>query len=345
MAKKTEKNITIKSIAEQLGISFSTVAKALNNDPLVKEETRKRVQEKAAELGYFPNDIAKGLRSRTTKTIGIILNDIENPTRTHIVKRISVDLARYGYTTLIFDSLYDLEVERKNIITVLSRKPDSVVISPVSIHSGNLSLLSNVLERTVILSRTFESIAANYVHMDHKRGGYISANTMLTNGHSRNIIFAEPPDFPSAEQFLSGVRQAYNEHGVPFNEEMVIYGTPSLDVGFQGICDLYDFSKNKFKLPFTGIIASCDLFAFGAYKAAAKIRFRIPEDISIIGYDDNPMAALSTPPLTTMYMPKETIATHCSEILVSKLINKDPSIKSYSLEPYLIQRDSIKKIN
>ena len=344
MAKETEKNVTIKNIAERLNISFSTVAKALNDDPVVKEETRKRVREKAAELGYFPNSIARGLRSNTTKTIGIILNDIENPTRTHIVKRISVDLASLGYTTLIFDSLYDTEIERKNILTVLSRKPDSIVISPVSIYSENLSLLKNVLDRTIILSRIFESVPANYVHMDHNRGGYISATTMLKAGHSRNIIFAEPPDFPSSDQFLSGIRRAYDEYGVSFNEEMMIYGTPSLDAGFQGLCNLYDFQKKKFKLSFSGIIAGCDLFAFGVYKAATKIGFRIPEDISIIGYDDNPMAALSTPPLTTMHMPKEAIATHCSEILVSKLINEDPTIKSFSLEPYLIQRESIKKI-
>ncbi len=345
MANRAEPNITIKNIAEQLGVSFSTVAKALNNDPLVKEETRKRVHEKAAELGYLPNSLAQGLRSKTTKTIGVILNDIENPTRTHIVKRISVDLAKYGYTTLIFDSLYDLAIERKNISTALSRMPDSIVISPVSIHAENLSLLSNMYDRTVILSRMYEAVPANYVHMDHKRGGYISASTMLNNGHSRNLILAEPPDFPSSEQFLAGVRQAYEEHGVSYNEAMMVYGTPSLEVGFQGINDLFDLQNRQFKIPITGVIASCDLFAFGVYRAVGKFGLRIPEDISIIGYDDNPMAALSTPPLTTMYMPKEAIASHCSEILISKLINKDPVIKSYSLEPYLVQRESIRKID
>jgi DNA-binding LacI/PurR family transcriptional regulator len=344
MANRTEPNVTIKNIAEQLGISFSTVAKALNNDPLVKEETRKRVHDKAAQLGYLPNSLARGLRSKTTKTIGVILNDIENPTRTHIVKRISVDLAKYGYTTLIFDSLYDLTIERKNISTALSRLPDSIVISPVSVHSDNLSLLGNMYDRTVILSRMYEAVPANYVHMDHRRGGYISASTMLNNGHSCNLIFAEPPDFPSSEQFLDGVRQAYEEYGISYNEAMMVYGTPSLEVGFQGISDLYDLQKKEFKIPITGVIASCDLFAFGVYRAASKFGIRIPEDISIIGYDDNPMAALSTPPLTTMYMPKEAIATHCSEILISKLINKDPVIKSYSLEPYLVQRESIRKI-
>jgi LacI family transcriptional regulator len=345
MTKKMGSNVTIKNIAEQLGVSFSTVSKALNDDPIVKEETRLRVQEKAAELGYLPNIIAKGLRVKTTKTIGVILNDIENPTRTHIVKKISVDLAKYGYTTLIFDSLYDLSVERKNIYTVLSWMPDSVVISPVSVNSENLQLLSNIFDRTLILSQIYDAISANYVHMDHKRGGYISATTMINNGHLRNILFVEPPDFPSAAQFLDGVKQAYMENNVPFDDDMLVYGTPSIEVGLQGTLDLYDFENKTFKKQFTGIIASCDLFAFGIYQAAQKIGFKIPQDISIIGYDDNPMAGLSMPPLTTLYMPKEAIAAHCSEILISKLIHKDPLVKSYSLEPYLVQRESIRKIN
>jgi LacI family transcriptional regulator len=345
MAKTVETNITIKNIAEQLGVSFSTVAKALNDDPSVKEETRLRVKQKAAEMGYLPNVIAKGLRGKTTKTVGIILNDIENPTRTHIVKKILVDLAEHGFTTLIFDSLYDLAIERNNIITVLSRRPDAVVISPVSIHSENLSLLSNIFDRTVILSREFESVPANYVHMDHKRGGYIATKTMINSGHQCNIIFTEPADFPSSEQFLAGVHQAYAEHGITCHEEMMIYGTPSMQVGFRGIIDLYDRQEKQFKISFTGIITNCDLYAFGVYQAIGEIGLNIPEDVSVMGYDDIPMAAMTIPPLTTMHNPIEEIAAHCSDILISKLVYREPVIKSFSIAPYLIERASIKKIN
>ncbi len=343
MNNKKEIDITIKYIAEQLGVSFSTVAKALNDDPVVKEETRKRVQDKAAELGYYPNILAKGLRSKVSKTIGIILNDIENPTRSHIVKRISVDLAKYGYTTLIFDSQYDLDIEKRNILNVLSRMPDCVVISPVSKDIVNLSLLNNIFDRTVILSMMFDNIPANYVHMDHKHGGYISASAMLNYGHTRNIIFVEPIDFPSSVQFLDGVKLAYKEKDVPFDEDLVIYRIPSIENGCDAICSLYDSKKKGFTIPFTGVIANYDMYAFGVYKAAIKLGFKIPGDISVIGYDDNPMASMLTPPLTTMFMPSESVAAHCSAILLSKLVDKDPTIKSYDLKPYLVERDSIKR--
>jgi LacI family transcriptional regulator len=240
--------------------------------------------------------------------------------------------------------MYDLETERNNIQTVLARIPDCVVISPVSIHSENLVLLKNMYSRTVILSQIFEDIPANYVKMDHRHGGYISAIAMLNKGHRQNIIFTEPPEYPSSAEFLKGVQQAYIEYGISFDEVTLIYGTPSLEVGYEGIIDLYRKNNKAFTSRFTGVIAFCDLLAFGVYQAAAKLGLHIPEDLSVIGYDDNPMAALAFPPLTTIFMPKEEISNYCSEILLSKLIDNDPTVRSYSLQPHLVERDSIKKL-
>jgi DNA-binding LacI/PurR family transcriptional regulator len=345
MTSEKDAKVTIKFIASQMGISFSTVSKALNNDPLVKEETRIRVQEKAAELGYFPNVFARGLRSKTTKTIGVILNDIENPTRTHIIKCISIEMAKYGFTTLIFDSQYDLAIEKRNILSVLSRMPDGIVISPVSTNKENLELLQSDFPTTIVLSRIFDSIPANYVHMDHKQGGYISASTMIDNGHINNLIITEPIDFPSSAQFLEGVKQAYQEHSILFKEDMVVYAIPSIESGVDAICSLYNQRTKTFDLAFTGVIANYDMFAFGVYRSAEKLGLKIPDDISVIGYDDNPVSSWLTPPLTTMYMPKEDIASHCTEILISKLINDDNTIQKYTLHPHLVIRNSIKKIN
>lgn len=344
MAKANYESVTIKNIAVQLGISFSTVAKALNNDPVVKEETRKRVKEKAEEMGYFPNIIAKGLRSRSTRTVGVILNDIENPTRTHIVKKVSIDLAKNGYTTLIFDSQYNLEIEKKNILATLARMPDAIIISPVSIKSKNLQLLKHFFDRTIILSRFFDAIPANYVHMDHKQGGYISASTMLDYGHTQSLILNDPVDSPSGIQFLDGVRQAYEEKRIIFEEKYVFSLSPSIENSYNLVLGLYDFQSSTFKIPFTGVFSSYDILACGVYQACQKIGLRIPEDISILGYDDIPFAKLLTPPLSTVYYPSEEIASRCSEILISKLINNDLALKHYSLKPHLVLRESIKRI-
>ena len=338
-------NITIKDIAKRLGISFSTVAKAMKDDPVVADETRKRVQETAREMGYYPNLMAIGLRSKSTRSIGVILNDLENPTRSYIIKKISMEMVRHGFTPFIFDSAYDENIERQNIINLLSRIPECILISPVKKDFTNVRLLEEFYDRTIILSKENESIPTNYVHMDHTKGGYIAATTMLKMGHLNNLIIVEPPDYPSAVQFYEGVKRAYNEADKVLRNEYISYGFPNLDGGANAVINFYDERSAKFKYPITGIIASNDLMAVGVYKAAMKLGLKIPDDISVIGYDDLPIASLVTPQLSTLSYPKEKIAEHCTDIFLSKMLKNDPSIFKFSLEPDLIMRDSIKDIS
>lgn len=125
--------ITIKSIANELGISFSTVSKALNHDQSISVQTRELVASKALEMGYQPNLMARGLRNKSTRSVAIILNDLNNPTNTYIIQSLSTFLLKYEYATIIFDSQVDLQTEKKNIQAALSRSPDCIIISPVSI--------------------------------------------------------------------------------------------------------------------------------------------------------------------------------------------------------------------
>ena len=338
-------NVTIKDIAKKLGISFSTVAKALNDDPVVAEETRKRVQEKAREMEYFPNLMAIGLRSKSTRSIGMILNDLENPTRSYILKKISMEMVQHGFTPFIFDSAYDENIERQNILNLLSRMPEGILISPVTKQFTNIHLLEKVYDRTIILSKENEGIPTNYVHMDHIKGGYIAASTMLALGHTKNLIIMEPPDYPSAVQFNIGVTQAYKDFGLLLDEKYISYAFPNMDGGAKAVVNFFDSGKHQFKHFITGVIASNDLMAIGVYKAAQQIGISIPNDISVIGYDDLPIASLVTPQLSTLIYPKEKIARHCTDILLSKLQNNDPTIFKFSLEPDLILRKSITDIS
>ena len=146
----SNKPVTIKSIAKELGISFSTVSKALNNNPLVKEETRRLVLDTAKEMGYTPNSLAKGLRSNSTKTIAVIFNDIENPALTYIFRNISIEMANHGYTTMIFDSQFSEKQELANILTVLSRQPDFVILEPTTTNPKNLNLLSGITQKLIL---------------------------------------------------------------------------------------------------------------------------------------------------------------------------------------------------
>ena len=343
MPKRT--NVTIKDIAKKLGISFSTVAKALKNDPVVAEETRQKVQETAHEMGYFPNLMASGLRSRSTRSIGVILNDLENPTRSYIIKKISMEMVKHGFTPFIFDSAYDESIEQQNILNLLSRMPECILISPVNRNFANVRLLDSVYNRTIILSKENKSIPTNYVHMDHSKGGYIATSTMLKMGHVKNLIIMEPPEYPSAVQFYEGVKQAYYDAGITLDEKYISYGFPNLDGGANAVIGFFDKSSGKFRHEITGIIASNDLMAIGVYKASHTLGIHIPDDISVIGYDNLPIASLVTPQLSTLSYPKEKIAEYCTDIFLLKLLDDDPRLFKYTLEPNLIMRDSVKDIS
>jgi len=337
----TNRPITIKSIAKELNISFSTVSKALNNNPAIKEETRKMVLEKANEMGYTPNSLAKGLRSNSTKTIAIIFNDIENPVLTYIFRNIAIKMADHGYTTMIFDSQFSEKTERANILTVLSRQPDFIILEPISKNSDNLKLVSEMSDQLILQGVRYETMSAHHVHVDYAHGGYLAAHEMLSNGHRDCLVITEPLSFPTSEQFVMGIERAYNEYNIPFNRDMVKIAHSSIANGFQTIQKLWDCETNTFSIPFTGVLTFDDTIAYGVYKAALQYNLKIPEDISVIGFDDNPLTEFSMPPLTTIHLPKEKMAENHIRILQSVLLEGRTETYFFSSDPVLVSRGSV----
>lgn len=343
MARKSP--VTIKTIAEELNISFSTVSKALNNDPLIKLDTRKAVWEKAKEMGYSPNMNARSLRSKKSHTIGIILNDIENPTFAHILSAITNEMANFNYTTLVCDSKYNVEMERRNILSLISRNTDSIIISPVTMDADRLDLLNPMMEKVIVLSEQIKGFNANYVHVDYKTGGYLAAKKMLQSGHIVNLIISEKETTTVNRQYIAGIKHAYEEHNVDFNESLLFHCIPSLSNGYKTIMDLYNkYKANNERLPFTGVMCICDSLAFGVYQAVANIGLNIPNDISVIGFDDYYPSEIVQPPLSTVYLPKERVALYCIDLLRIILLEKETDIRTVIFEPYLVIRNSIKNL-
>lgn len=338
-------NATIKSIAQELGISFSTVSKALNNNTAVKEETRNIVLKKAQEMGYAPNTLAQGLRNRSTKTIAVIFNDIENPALTYIFKNIAIEMSKYGYTTLICDSQFSKKTERSNIASVLARQPDFIILEPTTTDPENLALLAGISNRLILQGARYDNINSHQVHVDYEHGGYVSACELLSKRHRDILIITEPLDFPISRQYVNGIKRAYKEFGIPFNPDRIKTTHACIQNGFTILCDLWNTEKSCFTIPFTGVLTFCDTLAHGVYKAVTQFGLQVPKDISVIGFDDNPLSAFSAPPLTTVHLPKEKMAESCIKILQSVLIKKRTETHIYSLEPYLITRNSVKDLS
>lgn len=336
-----KKNVTIKSIAKELGVSFSTVSKALNDDPAVKLETKKMVIDKAKEMGYTPNSFAKGLKGNSTKTIAVIFNDIANPTLAFILRNIAVEMSKYGYTTIIFDSQYNENTEYMNIQNVLSRKPDFIILEPFSANTKNLQLLENLQNRLLLQGVSCVNLNCHYIYIDYLQGGYLAASELLSKGHKDCLVLTENITYPISEQFVMGIKKAFDEYAVPFDESRVITMSSSIQNGFTTMQSLWDNKHQKYKIPFTGVLTFDDNLAYGVYKSALHNRLKIPDDLSIVGFDDNPLSAFSAPPLTTIHMPKERLAEGCIKILKSVLIENRSETHIFTLEPTLVSRNSV----
>jgi LacI family transcriptional regulator len=332
--------VSIVTIGESLGLSFSTVSKALNDDPRIKKSTKERVLAKAAELGYTPNAMAKNLRQNKTNTISVIFNDLENPILTSIFGTISNKMAP-DYITTISDSRFDPELEKAHILNALANRSDIILIEPTIKDDKNLLLLKNHTGKVIVFGVAHDEISCSSVIIDYKFGGYISAKEMLDKGHTKCAVFGTQLYFPPFTEFIKGISQAYTEAGIDFDSSLVYGMNSSSEEAFQQTCQLFERSVNERP---TGIITFCDILALGVFKAAKLYNFNIPNDISVIGHDDYPLSEYTKPELTTIHLPKKKIAKNCINIIKNILNENKSTIQVFSSEPVLMRRESISNL-
>lgn len=337
---KSSGPVTIKSIAEALGISFSTVSKALNNDPAISQQTRELVQTKAKEMNYTRNYFAQSLRQKGSKTVAIIINDIEIPAYGEMIAIISSKLAAHGYTTMVSDSQYSEEFERSAIRTVLSRMPEAVIITPADPTGSNLQLLEPMFDRTLVLGDLQGMLKTSSLYVDHRLAGRLSAGHLLYNGVEQNLILGGPEGYQSSDLFLQGVKDAYLKASVPFDESMVLRFKPDQQTAYRRFMELWQETPGFCE----GVISFCDSMSFGIYRAARELELSIPDDISVIGYDDGPANDFTDPPLTTIHMPKDLVAAQCAQFVIDRLVSGNTQLQNYTLQPYLADRGSVRKI-
>ena len=331
--------VTIKSIAEALGISFSTVSKALNGDPAISETTRLTVEKKAKEMNYTRNYFAQSLRQKGSRTVAIIVNDIDIPAYGEMIAIISGKLAAHGYTTMVSDSRYSEEFERSSIRTVISRMPEAVIVAPADPSGPNLKLLESMYQNTLVLGDIGDMAQVSSLTVDHRLAGLLTARHLLKNGVQHNLILGGPEGYQSSELYLAGLRDGYQEFGIPFPENRVLRFRPDQQTAYRRFVELWQEEPGFCD----GVACFCDSMAFGIYRACRELDLRIPEDISIIGYDDGPANEFTAPPLTSIHMPKDLVGAQCAQFVINRLVSGDSQLHKCKLEPHLVDRGSVVK--
>jgi len=331
--------VNIKYIAKIADVSPSTVSRSLRGDPNANEDTRQRILKIAERLNYYPNLLAKGLRNKRTKTIGVILNDLKNPLYYEIINSIGKILNEHDYTMLLCDSNYDQKLEKKNIISMLSKGVDGIIISPVNVRSENIDLIRDNYLTTVYIDNRPAYQDINYVYVDHTLASFIATEYLIKKGHEEILLLNGPVWLSSSKDFMRGYLNVLKKYNIPARKNLIKYINLSIDDSFKAFKNCYN---SREKNNFTAIVCLSDIIAIGVYEAAKKIKFNIPGDYSVIGYDNIISTAYLSPPLTTIHQPKIRTGVYSAEILI-KQIEDNAEFEKIILKPRLVIRDSVKK--
>ena len=339
-----ERNVTIKFLAEKAGVSFSTVAKALNNDPAININTRKRIQSLAKEYNYTPNILAKGLRSRRTMAIGVILNDLQSPFYSEIYKAIGDLLNQKGYTMFLADSNYDEERELKNILTMISQGVEGLIISSVSEESANIDLLIKEEVHTVFIDNLPTGCPLCCVYVDHEAAAALALSHLIKNGHTNILLLNGPQNLPSSQRYLNGYKETLALHNIAYNENLVKHNPITIEATADQMGRILRGEDSIKGDQFSAIVTLSDVIAIGIYEAALTYNFSIPDTYSVVGYDNILATKYLNPPLTTVNQPKERTGHHAAGILLNRIENSQKGLTQVILNPELLVRSSVKSL-
>lgn len=338
------KSSTLKDIAKKLNLSVATVSRAVNNKEYVKEETRKRVLEALEEYNYVPNEVARSLKLQSTKTIAVILPDICEAFFGEIIKGIDQIVSPKGYTIIVADTNEKKENEEKYLALLQQKRIDALVFATVDLSGCNVKkylpslpviFIDNIPELEGIDSVTIDNVQASSMAIDY----------LLEQGHRRiaTIIGSvkETTGFARREGYL----KALEKQGIPVDEYLIQYGNYKENDGFRCMEKLI---QNIEEHPFTSVYVTSEKMTFGAIKAIREYGLRVPDDISLVGFDVQDKAQLISPSITTVRQPENLIGSRVGELLLRRLEEKDEEQRipqQILLRPSIVVGQSVKQVN
>ena len=297
------KQATLRDIAQHSGLSLATVSRVLSDsDYVVSESTRQRVLSSAAELNYMPNELGKSLKTRSTRDIGVILPNITNPYFAQLLQGVTDEAGRQGYHILLCSSHRNARREAENLHTLIGKRVDGILLSSINPDPETVRRAVSVGCRVLALEQPIP-LDCPQVSFDYRLGAMLATRHLIELGHRAIGFLGAPLDRPSRRMMLEGFRAALAEAGLPPHPEYeMLSGVESERVGVYEIENGGECARAFLNMPArpTGLVALNDMTAIGAMRVFAAAGLRIPEDISIVGFDNIPYCELCTPPLTTV---------------------------------------------
>lgn len=327
---------TIHDVAKRANVSISTVSRVMNNSPLVTADKRERVLAAIRELGYQPNGLARGLINRRTKTIGVLIPDVSNFFFAEVFRGMEDVAHARGWNVMICNTDRDTKRMLHYIGVLKEKRVDGVVFTSEPITEEYCEALKSLSVPVILAATTSESFPS--LKVNDEQASFEAVSLLINKGHREIGMVSGPIDDPIAGgPRLAGFRKALEHADIPFVPERIFYGNYRFDSGKEAAEALLQ------KFPeLTAIFAASDEMAIGIYSYAYEKGIRIPEDLSIVGYDDVRIARMSTPPLTTVAQPLYQMGEAAVAKLIDMITGEVMEPGTEYLKHKIMERGSIK---
>jgi len=328
-------NITMHDIAERAGVSVTTVSHVINQTRPVSEKLRLAVNGAMEEMGYQPNLLARSLRRGRTQTIGMVVPDSSNPYFAEIAHAVEAATFAQGYSVILCNTQMDVAREEFYANVLLEKRVDGIIFMAAGDSAQQIRALQQRRQPIVLVDRDVQGVAADAVTTDNTRGARQATEHLLALGHRRIACIGGPSDVTPSSRRISGYAVALEAAGLPLDAALIVRGDFQFESGLRLAEQLLDLPE-----PPTAIFASNDLMAVGVIHAAQRRQRRVPEDVSVVGFDDIRLAAYINPALTTVAQPKERLGQTATRLLLERIDNPDLPPRVVTLETELVVRQS-----
>jgi DNA-binding LacI/PurR family transcriptional regulator len=333
---------TIRDIAIKLNISISTVSRALRGAPDVNPSTKKAVLEIAEKLNYEPNRIAQSLRIKQTKTVGVIVPEINMHFFSSAISGIQEYCAEHGYSIMICQSMETIETEKSNIHMLVSNRVDGLLIS-LSTQTKNIDHLKQLVDKNipiVLFDRVSDELNVSKVIVDDHDGAHKAVTHLVNTGCKRIAYLGGPEDFYISRQREQGYADALREHNLPVSAELMLHCQDLHQDVVSAVQKLLDLKE-----PVDAIFCMNDPIAITAMQVIKEKKIKIPGQISIVGFTNEPVSSFIEPSLTTVSQPAHEMGKAAAKIFIDQL-NQKKEFKPVTkvLKTELIVRNSTRKV-
>jgi len=332
--------INITDLAKKTGLSITTVSRVLNGkakEYRISKKTRQQIEDAAKEFNYIPNHFAANLRTGKSGTIALIVPSLKNPFFAEIVSNLNAEIRKFGYITIIGDSNENADIENMELKSLIGRNVEGLIIIPCGIQSDHILSLYNNGVPLICIDRYFEELDIPYVSTDNYKGAYMATKHLIENGHSAITCIQGVQHSTPNKLRVKGFEDAMKD--LKTERKSIVGDDFTFENGYLETNLLLQRKERP-----TAIFTLSNTIALGCMKALKEGNIRIPEDISLLTFDDHPYLDYLSTPLSCIAQPVSEISKIAAKFILSMLDNKKPDPAQILLKPRLMRRDSVRRI-